>query len=194
MLSAIMSATRNLYRRISAKDLFCFLSAVVYNLLSTVPLLVLLETAVILLLYLCFVFPLDLLRSEWEQRKIFSERLRLNLIQDAANRFVRLAFAYFDYRIGRKCCLSLCSLRSSFRYTGSFFSHEASLALVKSRLGQSFSESCRRIQVSGKGKNVDGWWIADAADLPLLCDGSASSKKIYTVMFIHGSSRSRHSQ
>lgn len=90
----------DLYERVTLPQVASFLFAVLYDLLATVPLLVLLETVVVLALYVIFVFPFDLLRSRYLQSRIFSTRLRSNLVQDAANRLVRFAFKFLDYRIG----------------------------------------------------------------------------------------------
>lgn len=93
---------RDPYRRLSVREIWKFLSAVVRDAFATIPTLVLLETVLVISLYLIILFPLDLLRSRYLQAQIFSKRLRLTFIQDAPLRIVRFAFETLDHRIGSK--------------------------------------------------------------------------------------------
>ena len=69
---------------------------------------------------------------------------------------------------------------------GSFFSHNASVALVRSRLGRAFDNQCRRVEIDNDKYRVDGWWTSDSEDLAGLAMGEKGSEKVVTLMFIHG--------
>lgn len=57
---------------------------------------------------------------------------------------------------------------------------------MRQRLGPAFTENCQRIQYNQDGSEVDGYWIADAHDLPNLTSRKEVNEKCLTMMFIHG--------
>ena len=87
---------------LSVLDVLLFLFFAVLELFRTVPILRLVEAGLILLLYCLYVLPVDLALVRYEQSKLPVQRDRRTLLQDCIYRITRLAFTYFDHRIGRQ--------------------------------------------------------------------------------------------
>lgn len=158
------------YPALGIVDMLVLIFHIVVQIMRDVPLSIILKSGIILLLYL----PLMPFEIAYDLQ-CENTPVDMNLLQRAIFKLVRLAFASFDYRIGRV-----------------FFSESASLPFIKRRLGgiSAFKDHCAAVDTTVEGRQLKGWWLAPSGHAQHLAEGRwpprDAEEKQWTLCYFHG--------